>query len=138
MASPFLPPGFVYPAVPTSGMCSHLWLAPGEWVAELLYLLLQGHHCGQGFLVGFPNISQTYFYQRFPPLPFGGLVPGGSDIHQPGTCCCLWCIPLFLPLAVIEGRHHLLHQFWFSGGDPGSLRCLYTLRYKECNSSWLV
>ena len=103
-----------------------------------LYLLFQGCcHC-QCFLVGLPYLSQAPFHWDFPPPLPGILLLGGQTSVD-------------LDLAAISGALICFCPWWCSkedttssnssgspGGDPSSLHCLYTSRYKDWFSFLLV
>ena len=109
LAAPPLPPSrSIYTTVPTLWTCPYLWPTPDEGAAELLYLLFQCHHHGQCLLMGLPHISQASFHWGLSPCPPRGSALWGSDVCWLGPCCHFWCLLLFPPLAVFEGRNHLL------------------------------
>ena len=125
-------------AVSAPGVCPLPWFASGRGVAQSFYFFLQGHHCGQCSLVGFPYIGKTPFYQRLPPLPLKVQLWGGwmsIDWCQATASDAFLCL---CPWQSSKEDTTSSNNSGSPGGDPGSLLCLYTSRYKDCNSSLLL
>ena len=125
-------------AVPTPGQCPQLWLVPGEGRAEPLHLFFQGCHHGQCLLMGLSHVSQTSFCWRFPPLPLRGLVTGGWMSFSWGLAAVSGALLCFCPWCSLKEDTTSSISYGSPGGDPSSLHCLYTLRYKDCISSLLL
>ena len=132
MGLPFWPHRFVCLVVSAPGMCPSPWFVPGRGLAESFNFFLHCCYCGQCFLVGIPHIGLTPFCQRFPPLPLEGAVLRGPNACQliPGHCLCL------CPLQSLKEDATSSINSGSPGGNRGSVCGLYTLRYKDCNSSF--
>ena len=89
--------------------------------------------------MGLPHISQASFHQGLPPPPPRGPAPWGSGICGSGTSLP-FLVPSFVSALGSPQKEDTTSSISSGslGGDPSSLCCLYTSRYRDWISSLLV
>ena len=138
MAPPFLPPGYVYLAVPAPGMYHHPWFAPdGGWLSHSISSS-KAATMASAFCWVFLTLARLLSTEDSLLSLLGVWFLGGqmsidrywATVSGALLCFCPWQSSKEDTTSSINSSS--------PGGNPGSLHCLYTSRYKDCNSSLMV